>query len=94
MEEVKGESMKTTIMELISYEPNLTAKLEMLTEIGLTTQNDDVWDTTEEIRNELCQCEEEKKQIRNSLPEQSFEASFEPGAATPHIGENGFGLFT
>jgi hypothetical protein len=97
MDEIKGESMKTIktiIEELIAHEPNTNAKLEMLTEIGLTTQNDDVWNASEEVRNELCSCEEEKGQVHDRLQQPRFEASFEPGAAYEDLGTNGSGLFT
>ena len=51
--------LKNRIKELIAYEPNLDAKLNMLTEIALTTQNDEVWEQTEEIRSEICACPDE-----------------------------------
>lgn len=86
--------MKNVIMELIAYEPNLLAKLEMLTAIGLQTQNDEVWNTSEEIRNELCPCEEDEGKVRDSLPQPRFEASFVPGPGDENYGADGAGLFT
>lgn len=38
---------------LLGYEESLDARLDLLTEIGLTTTNNDIFNATEEIRHEL-----------------------------------------
>jgi len=50
--------MKNAIMVILEGEKDLDAKLSMLTEIGLTTSNDETYQLTEEIRHELVETEE------------------------------------
>lgn len=45
--------MKTTLRQLMFYENTLDDRLNMLTEIGLTTSNQELFRATEEIRHEL-----------------------------------------
>lgn len=87
-------SIENVIKELIAYEPNLDAKLNLLTEIGLTTQNDDVWNGCEEIRNELCSCEEEKREVHAPLQKESSETGIQSSTTSSDYGTDGAGLFT
>lgn len=87
--------MKNVIQELIAYEPNLDAKLDLLTAIGTTTANTEVWNATEEVRNELCtDLAITKEQILNSLPGQDSKASELACTNDGDTEENGHGLFT
>lgn len=63
---MKTEIVKT-ILELIAYEPTISDKLSMLTEIGLTSRNKDVFDATEEVRHDLSEVKEIENRILNKL---------------------------
>ena len=57
--------LKDAIICILFYEKVFEAKLDMLTAIGITTQNGEVFKVCEEIRNELCS--DEKTQGREDL---------------------------
>ncbi len=49
------------LKQILSYEPSLDDKLSMLTEIGLMTKNDQLFNATEEVRNELANHQNRKE---------------------------------
>jgi hypothetical protein len=53
MEERMGNEIISLLKLLICHEPNLDSRLNLLTEIGLTSQNDEMFKACEEVRNEL-----------------------------------------
>lgn len=53
--------LKDAIICILFYEKSLESKLDMLTAIGITSNNDEVFKVCEEIRNELCNEEGETK---------------------------------
>ena len=46
--------LKSAVTCILFFENTLEAKLDMLTAIGITSNNDEVFKTCEGIRNELC----------------------------------------
>ncbi|MEY3182459.1 MAG: hypothetical protein RL463_376 [Bacteroidota bacterium] len=51
-------NLKTAIHHILSLEPSLELKLNLLTEIGLHCVSDELFNATEEVRGELvCQTE-------------------------------------
>lgn len=57
-----AQSVGNAIKELIAYEPDLNAKLDMLTSIATTTQNDEIWHETEVIRESICTCPDQEQE--------------------------------
>jgi hypothetical protein len=55
--------IQTAVRNLVAYEPTLEDKLDMLTSISITTQNDDVWEASEEVRNELCSNPDQERMV-------------------------------
>lgn len=49
--------LKTYILGLIRYESTIDDKLNLLTEIGLTSSNEQTFKACEEIRSEICEAE-------------------------------------
>lgn len=92
-------TLTNLITELIAYEPDENAKLEMLTSISITTQNDNVWEASESVRDELFTGSSiSKEDILASLQKPSSTESEVEGAVNENYGTNGegtnaYGLF-
>jgi hypothetical protein len=55
------------LKQILSYEPSLDDKLNMLTEIGLMANSEKLFKATEEVRNELVSYEENQKVRSNDI---------------------------
>lgn len=55
-------NIKEALRFLLAAEQTIELKLNLLTEIGLNSSSDDIFNATEEVRNELV-CEEEIQKI-------------------------------
>lgn len=56
-------NLKTATHHIVSFEPSLELKLNMLTEIGINCSSDELFNATEEVRDELV-CEKKVQEIR------------------------------
>jgi uncharacterized coiled-coil DUF342 family protein len=93
--EILHSELKEQIKGILNYENDLNAKLDMLTSISTTTTNDDVWNASEEVRDELCKGTGiTTEEIRNSLQGKNVTTSIEQGPSDEDSESNGFGLFT
>jgi hypothetical protein len=45
--------LKSAIAFIVSFEPTLEQKLDLLTEISVTTGNDETWNASEDVRNDV-----------------------------------------
>lgn len=73
--------IKDSLIGLINLEKTLTNKLELLTAIGVTTSNEETFESCEEIRDELMElCKERTDQWFDDLShEESAEDSGDSG---------------